>query len=222
MSGVQGSAQSKRTGEPSSSATCAPAARATAAGAAVSQAYWPPAWTNRSASPVTTAAVFAPAEPSGTSSPPIAPAKASAACRSRGRRRARGGRRRRRRRRPVGRRRARRERPSPRAPARRTPACRRGIDDPGAAAAFRRARSFLGEHRLAGALVGEPACDQFVREAVAGRAERVGIRGVSSDREQEVRSLGRHSRGEGVVVRFRRPRHVRIMPLATIRTVPRG
>src|SRR5207244_3131312 len=78
MSGVQGSAQSKRTGEPSSRETCAPAARATAVGAAVSQAYWPPAWTKTSASPVTTAAVFAPAEPSGTSSPSRASAKACA------------------------------------------------------------------------------------------------------------------------------------------------
>ena len=76
-----------------------------------------------------------------------------------------------------------------------------GIDDPGAAAALCRAGSLLREHGLAGALLGEPARDQLVREAIALRTQRVGVIVVSADREQEARGLGRDARGEAVVVR---------------------
>src|SRR5690606_20285209 len=47
---------------------CAPAASATAAGAAESHSYWPPACTYASTSPSSTAEIFAPADPIGTSS----------------------------------------------------------------------------------------------------------------------------------------------------------
>ena len=82
------------------------------------------------------------------------------------------------------------------------------VDDPGAAAALRCARPLLGEDGIAGALVGEPADDQLVREPVAVRAQRGWVSGVSSDREQKLRSLARHACGEVVIVRSWRPRHV--------------
>ena len=67
ISGSIGSGWLYRNAEPSSRDAWNPAASATAAGAAESHSYCPPAWMYASASPSMTAAAFAPAEPSGTS-----------------------------------------------------------------------------------------------------------------------------------------------------------
>ena len=68
--GCQGSDLFHSSSLPSTPDTCSPAARATAAGAAESHSYWPPAWAYTSASPRTTAMALAPAEPIGMSSAP--------------------------------------------------------------------------------------------------------------------------------------------------------
>src|SRR5262244_749765 len=67
ISGSTGSGWLYRSAEPSSRDAWNPAASATAAGAAESHSYCPPAWMYASASPRITAAAFAPAEPSGSS-----------------------------------------------------------------------------------------------------------------------------------------------------------
>src|SRR5215831_10597279 len=67
ISGSTGSGWLYRNGEPSSRDAWNPATSATAAGAAESHSYCPPAWMYASASPRSTAAAFAPAEPSGSS-----------------------------------------------------------------------------------------------------------------------------------------------------------
>src|SRR5205085_4146500 len=69
-SGRSGSGRLYASGVPSIRLACRPVASATAAGAAESHSYCPPACTYASASPAITAAILAPAEPIGTRSAP--------------------------------------------------------------------------------------------------------------------------------------------------------